>query len=91
MHEFLGRRVEQHTQALIGHCTPDGQQTPFQAFIEIVRGAFRLAATDDEGQVAAKLGRGLNEVRLGSAENLGLLLNLIGHKAPNGALAGLDG
>jgi predicted ATPase len=91
LHEFLGRRVEQHTQALIGHCTPDGQQTPFQAFIEIVRGAFRLAATDDEGQVAAKLGRGLNEVRLGSAENLGLLLNLIGHKAPNGALAGLDG
>jgi class 3 adenylate cyclase len=91
LHEFLGQSVKLPTQALIGHCTPDGQQTPFQTFIEIARGAFRLAATDDEPEVAAKLDNGLQRLGLGSAGNLGLLLNLLGHKASNGALEGLDG
>ena len=91
MHEFLAQFVKHPAQVLIGHCTSDGQQTPFQAFIEIARGAFRLATTDNEAQVAAKLDRGLNQLGLGSAENLGLLLNLLGHKASNGALDGLDG
>jgi class 3 adenylate cyclase len=91
LHEFLGQ-VEKHpARVLIGHCTSDGQQTPFQAFIEIARGAFGLATTHNEADVAAKLNRGLDELDLGSAENLGLLLNLLGHKAPNGALDGLDG
>jgi class 3 adenylate cyclase len=91
LHEFLGQSAKHPAQVLIGHCTPDGQQTPFQAFIEIVRGAFRLAPTDNEAEVVAKLDRGLSHPGLGSPENLGLLLNLLGHKAPNGALEGLDG
>ena len=75
----------------MGSCTPDGQQTPFRAFIEIVRGAFRLAPGDTEAVVARKLDEGLQGLGLRSPENLGLLLNLLGLKAPEGALDGLDG
>ena len=41
--------------------------------------------------VARKLDEGLEEVGLRSSENLGLLINLLGLKAPPGALDGLDG
>ena len=91
VHEFLGQIVKERARVLVGSCTPDGQQTPFRAFIEIVRGAFRLAPGDSEAVVARKLDEGLQGLGLRSPENLALLLNMLGLKAPEGALAGLDG
>ena len=91
VHEFLGQIVKERAWVLVGSCTPDGQQTPFQAFIEIVRGAFRLGPRDSETVVARKLDEGLQGLGLRSPENLALLLNMLGLKASEGALAGLDG
>ena len=91
VHEFLGQIVKERARVLTGSCTPDGQQTPFRAFIEIVRGAFRLSPSDSEAVVARKLDEGLQDLGLQSPENLGLLLNLLGLKPPEGALEGLDG
>ena len=60
VHEFLGQIVKERAWVLVGSCTPDGQQTPFQAFIEIVRGYFfRLGPRDSETVVARKLDEGL--------------------------------
>src|SRR5208337_3236392 len=59
MHEFIGQIVRERVRVLIGNCTPDGQQTPFRAFIEIVRGAFRLSPSDVEAVAARKLDEGL--------------------------------
>ena len=78
-------------EILTGSCTPDGQRTPFLAFIEIVRGAFRLSPGDNDAVVARKLDEGLQGLGLSSEENLGLLLNLLGLRPPEGALDGLDG
>ncbi len=91
VHEFLEQMVKERARVLIGSCTPDAQQTPFRAFIEIVRGAFRVSPSDDEAVVARKLDEGLQGLGLRSSENLGLLLNLLGLKPPEGALEGLDG
>jgi class 3 adenylate cyclase len=91
VHEFLGQIARERARVLTGSCTPDGQQTPFQAFIEIVRGTFQLSPSDTEAIVARKLDEGLEEGGLRSSENLGLLINLLGLKAPPGALDGLDG
>ena len=91
VHEFLGQIAKDRARVLTGSCTPDRQQTPFGAFIEIVRGAFRLARSDGEAVVARKLDEGLQGLGLRNQENLGLLLNLLGLKPPEGALEGLDG
>jgi class 3 adenylate cyclase len=91
VHEFLGQIVREGAWVLVGSCTPDGQQTPFRAFIDIVRGAFRLGPGDSEAVVARKLDEGLQGLGLRSPENLALLLNVLGLNAPEGALAGLDG
>ena len=91
VHEFLGQIVKERVRVLIGSCTPDGQQTPFGAFIEIVRGAFCLSPNDDEAALAHKFEEGLKALGLSSSENLGLLLNLLGLKVSEGALEGLDG
>jgi predicted ATPase/class 3 adenylate cyclase len=91
VHEFLGQIVKDRARVLIGSCTPAGQQTAFLAFIEIVRGAFRLSPSDGEAAVARKLDEGLQGLGLCNTENLGLLLNLLGLSPPEGALKGLDG
>ena len=76
---------------LSGSCSPDGQQTPFLPFIEVVRGSFRVSAGEAEKDVAQKLEMGLTALGLHSPRNLGLLLHLLGLKVPDGALTGLDG
>jgi predicted ATPase len=76
---------------LPGSCSPEDRQTPFLPFIEVVRGSFRVAAGEDQAAVARKLDDGLKVLGLASAQNLGLLLNLLGLKAPEGSLQGLDG
>ena len=91
VHEGLEQVVKERVRILTGSCTPDGQQTPFLAFIEIVRGSFRLSPSDNEPVVAEKLDEGLQGLGLRTQESLGLLLNLLGLKPPDGALEGLDG
>ena len=91
LHEFRQRVDKERAFILMGSCSPDGKQTPFLPFIEVVRGSFQVGAGEDEKEVARKLEMGLTVLGLHSPENLGLLLNLLGLKPPEGALAGLDG
>jgi class 3 adenylate cyclase len=90
LHEFR-QRVSVTAFILSGSCSPDGRQTPFLPFIEVVRGSFQVSAGEDEKEIARKLEMGLDALGLRSVENLALLLNLLGLKPPEGALAGLDG
>jgi class 3 adenylate cyclase len=90
LHEFRQRISRERAVILTGGCSPDGQQTPFLPFIEVVRGAFQVKPGEAESEVARKLELGLNALGLHSLENLGLLLNLLGLKPHEGALAGLD-
>ena len=57
----------------------------------MVRGSFQVSAGEAEKEVARKLDMGLTVLGLHSQENLGLMLNLLGLKPPEGALTGLDG
>jgi predicted ATPase len=59
--------------------------------IEIVRGSFQVSAGEAEKEITRKLETGLRVLGLQSLQNLGLLLNLLGLKVPDGALTGLDG
>jgi class 3 adenylate cyclase len=91
LHEFRAHVTQRRAWILAGLCTPDGQQTSFRVFIDIVRKEFRIALGDDAERVASKLDEGLRGFGLSSEQNLGLLLNLLGREAPRGALSGLDG
>ena len=91
LHEFRHRVAKEQAFILSGSCSPDGQQTPFLPFVEVVRGSFQVSAGEAEKEVARKLDMGLTILGVHSQENLGLLLNLLGLKPPEGALAGLDG
>ena len=88
LHEFRRRIGRERAFVLSGSCSPDGQQTPFLPFIEVVRGSFRVSAGEAEKEIAQKLEVGLTAVGLNSAQNLGLLLHLLGLKVPDGALTG---
>jgi class 3 adenylate cyclase len=91
LHEFRRRAGESRIAILSGTCSPDGQQTPFLPFIEVVRGSFQVRVGEAEAEIARKLDTGLSVLGLQSSENLALLLNLLGLRPPEGALAGLDG
>ena len=91
LHEFRQRIGKERAFVLSGSCSPDGQQTPFLPFIEVVRGSFRVSAGEAEKEIAQKLEMGLTALGLHSTRNLGLLLHLLGLKVPDGALTGLDG
>lgn len=91
LHEFRMRIGNERAFVLSGSCSSDGQQTPFLPFIDVVRGLFHLRVGETEQNVARKLEFGLSALGLHSPENLGLLLNLLGLRAPDGTLAGLDG
>ena len=91
LHEFRQRIGREQAFVLTGSCSPDGQQTPFLPFIEVVRRSFQVRSGEAEIEVVRKLEMGLTVLGLHSPENLGLLLNLLGLKPPEGALAGLDG
>ena len=90
LYEFQERIDTTQTPVLKGSCSPDGRRTPFLPFIDVVRGAFQVKAGEVEAEIARKLEFGLHAFGQATAENLGLLLNLLGLKAPEGALAGLD-
>jgi class 3 adenylate cyclase len=89
LHEFRLRNVQAFI--LMGNCSPHGRQTPFLPFIEVVRGSFQIKSGDVEIEIARKLESGLSVLGLHSQENVGLILNLLGLKPPEGALVGLDG
>jgi class 3 adenylate cyclase len=77
LHEFRQRIGKSGAFMLLGGCSPEDRQTPFLPFIELVRGSFRVAAGEDQVAVARKLDDGLKVLGLESAQNLGLLLNLL--------------
>jgi class 3 adenylate cyclase len=91
LYEFRQRIGKDRAFILQGSCSSDGKRTPFLPFIEVVRRSFQVSAGEAEKEVTQKLEMGLTALGLRSLQNLGLLLNLLGLKAPQGALAGLDG
>ncbi len=91
LYEFRQRIGKDHAFVLSGSCSPDGQQTPFLPFIEVVRGSFRVNTGEAEKDVAQKLELGLTTLGLQTNRNLGLLLHLLGLRVPDDALTGLDG
>ena len=91
LYEFRQRVGKDRTFVLSGSCSPDGQQTPFLPFIEVVRNSFRVNTGEAEKDVAQKLELGLTTLGLQSNRNLALLLHLLGLKVTDDALTGLDG
>jgi class 3 adenylate cyclase len=91
LHEFRRRIAQRHGYILTGSCSPDGQETAFLPFIEVVRRSFQVSVGETETAVAQKLESGLRALDLHSPLNAGLLLNLLGLKPPQDALSGLDG
>lgn len=89
--EFLRTVKTDGTRVILGHCTDIGQQVPFFPFIEIVRNSFRIRYEDEPAEIEEKLNSGLRYLGQDTAENLGLLMNLLGLTPPKGALDGLDG
>ena len=89
--EFLNSLQPEDAVVVQGHCGADGQQTPFLPFLEVTRGTFAIGSDDDPRIIASKLESGLYRLGLHSAENLGLLQNLLGLPPSDGSLAGLDG
>src|SRR5262249_49420458 len=69
LHEFRQRIGKDRAFILLGSCSPDGQQTPFLPFIEVVRGALRLSAGEAEKDIAQKLEMGLTALGLHSPRN----------------------
>jgi class 3 adenylate cyclase len=90
LHEFRAELMQQNVYVLAGSCWPDSQETAFRPFIEVVRRSFRLRAGFSEEEVARELEQGLTPLGLAEAENLGLLMNLLGLTSPQGALQGLS-
>jgi class 3 adenylate cyclase/tetratricopeptide (TPR) repeat protein len=91
LYEFRRRLSDGRVFLLQGSCSPDGRQTPFRTFIEVVRDLFQVSIVGPESEVRRKLEQGLAGLELNSPQSYGLLLNMIGLKPPDGALAGLDG
>ena len=60
LYEFRQRIGKEQVFVLSGSCSPDGQQTPFLPFIEVVRGSFQAKAGEAEAEIARKLDLGLN-------------------------------
>jgi class 3 adenylate cyclase len=54
LHEFRQRIGNERAVVLAGSCSPDGQQTPFLPFIEVVRGLFRISTGEAETEIAQK-------------------------------------
>jgi class 3 adenylate cyclase/tetratricopeptide (TPR) repeat protein len=91
LHEFRAQVSQVPAWMMTVSCTSDGRETPFRAFIDVVRGAFHIAPGDNAATITPKLREGLNSLGLDSDQNQGLLINLLGHEPPKGALVGLDG
>jgi class 3 adenylate cyclase len=91
LYEFSLRHSAEQLLILRGNCSADGQETPFLPFIEVVRASFSVSSGEAEAAIVRKLDEGLKRLGRASQQNLGLLLNLLGLEAPQGALSRLDG
>jgi class 3 adenylate cyclase len=91
LYEFALRHASDSVLMLRGNCSADGQETPFLPFIEVLRNWFWLSSGEPETAILGKLEQGLKGLNCWSQQNLALLLNLLGLKAPGNALADLDG
>jgi class 3 adenylate cyclase len=91
LYEFALRHSAERIVTLRGNCSADGQETPLLPFIEVVRNWFSVSSGEAERTIAGKFEEGLKRLNRWSPQNLGLLLNLLGLKAPDGILADLDG
>ncbi|WP_170764894.1 AAA family ATPase [Ruegeria lacuscaerulensis] len=89
--EFLHQLPSDDVAVLTGYCFADGQQVPFLPFLEIIRKSFLISNADNLLRVQAKLEAGLKKSGLFTQVNLGLMMNLLGIKPPEGSLDGLDG
>ena len=63
LHEFRQRIGKERAVILSGSCSPDGQQTPFLPFIEVVRGSFRSQRWRSGKGHRAKTGDGADLAR----------------------------
>jgi class 3 adenylate cyclase/tetratricopeptide (TPR) repeat protein len=77
MFEF--RRTLQASDYVICHCSPDGQSTPFEPFINAIRTLFLIEERDSAERIEDKLRRGVAELDQHGGERLPYLLNLLGH------------
>jgi tetratricopeptide (TPR) repeat protein len=91
IHEFRTRLTEKRFFVLSGSCGPNGGQTPFLPFIDVVRGSFRVSEGEAEVEITRKRNKGLAVLGLATEQNVGLLLNLLGLKYSEESLRGLDG
>jgi class 3 adenylate cyclase len=91
LYEFAQRHSADRIMMLRGSCSSHGQETPFLPFIEVVRNWFSVSSGEPESTIVGKLDEGLKRLSCWSLQNLGLLLNLLGLKAPGSILAELDG
>jgi class 3 adenylate cyclase len=91
LYEFALRYGAGGVLTLRGNCSADGQETPFLPFIDVLRNWFSLSSGESETAILAKLEESLRCLNCWSLQNLALLLNLFGLKAPGNALAELDG
>jgi class 3 adenylate cyclase len=91
LYEFALRHSAERVLMLRGNCSGHGQETPFLPFIEVVRNWFSVSSGEPESTILVKLEEGLKRLGCWSPQNLGLLLNLLGLRAPDGILAELDG
>ena len=91
IYEFALRHGSDSVLMLRGNCSADGQETPLLPFIDVLRNWFSLSSGEPETAILGKLEEGLKRLNCWSQQNLALLLNLLGLKAPAGALAELDG
>jgi class 3 adenylate cyclase len=91
LYEFALRHTADRVVMLRGNCSADGEETPFLPFIEVLRNWFSVNSGEPENTIFSKLDDGLKRLSCWSQQNLGLLLNLLGLKVPDGALAELDG
>ncbi len=89
--EFQARPGAENILLRTGNCTADARNTPFLPFIEIIRSLLALNPEDGPKIIAHKLDHGLQALGLHSAENLGILMNLLGLEPPEASLVGLDG
>jgi class 3 adenylate cyclase len=91
LYEFALRHSADPIMMLRGNCSGHGQETPFLPFIEVVRNWFSMTSGEPESTIVGKLDEELKRLDCWSLQNLGLLLNLLGLKAPDSILAELDG
>lgn len=89
--EFTHAATAIGVMVMAGECAADGTNVPFLPFLRVVRDAFGLHTEDEPAEIAEKLDAGLKSWDMWSLQNLGLMLNLLGLKVPDGALGGLDG